>query len=128
MLKYKIVKQRNALSDTKEEMYYPRLTERIKRNLDDVAEMISDQSSLSKGDVLSTLMSLEGIIPKLLRSGNQVELGDLGTFSLHAKGNSSSTKSEVSWRSFQKIITRFRAGKALEISLAEVHFSKSSKE
>ena len=50
MLRYKIIKQRNALDEAKKEMFYPRLTGRQNYDLNDVAEMISERSSLTKGD------------------------------------------------------------------------------
>ncbi len=127
MLKYKIIKQRNALHEQKETMYYPRLTESNKCDLDYVADMISERSSLTKADVLGTLVSLEDIIPYLLRNGNRVELGRLGTFSLQANADTSPDQSKVSWRNFRKLVARFRAGKALKITLPEVHFSLSRK-
>ena len=127
MLRYKIIKQRNALNENKAEMYYPRLTGRIKYDINAVAEKISDRSSLSKGDIIATLISLEDIIPELLKSGNTVELGALGSFSLQASASTTSDESQVSWRSFRKLTARFRAGKALKIRLSEVHFSRSSK-
>lgn len=69
MLKYKIIQQRNALNENSEVMYYPRLTESHKYDLDYVADMISMRSSLTKGDIVFTLVSLEDIIPELLREG-----------------------------------------------------------
>lgn len=128
MLKYKIIKQRNALHKQKETMYYPRLTESHKYDLNDVADIISERSSLTKSDVIGTLVSLEYIIPKLLRDGGRVELGNLGSFSLQSNARTSSDKSDVTWRSFLNLITRFRAGKALKINLVEVNFSRSNKE
>ena len=127
MLKYSIVQQRNALDENKEEMYYPRLTESTKYELDEVAEMISERSSLTRADIIATLVSLEDIIPKLLRNGGRVELGNLGTFSLHANTETSADRLEVSWRSFKKLTTRFRPGKALNVLLDSVHFGRVDK-
>ena len=124
MLRYKIIKQRNALDKDKSEMFYPRLTGRQHYELNDVAKMISERSSLTKGDIVATLVSLEEIIPKLLISGHTVKLGELGTFSLHAKTSTSPDESQVTWRSFNDLITRFRAGKALKILLSDVSFRK----
>ena len=124
MLRYKIIKQRNALDAAKKEMFYPRLSGRRNHDLNDVAEMISDGSSLTKADIVATLVSLEVIIPKLLISGHTVKLGELGIFSLQAKTSTSSDESQVTWRSFKSLITRFRAGKALKIRLSDVHFKK----
>ena len=124
MLRYRIIKQRNALDTAKKEMYYPRLTGRQNYDINDIAKRISDGSSLTKADIVATLVSLEDIIPKLLISGHTVKLGELGTFSLHAKTSTSPDESQVTWRSFNDLITRFRAGKALKILLSDVSFRK----
>ena len=94
MLKYRIVKQKNALDTDKAEMYFPRLTSRTKYDLHDVADMISQRSTLNKADIIATLISLEEVIPEFLKSGSIVDLGRLGTFSIQAKAETSPTKEE----------------------------------
>ena len=125
MLRYKIIKQRNALDENKKEMYYPRLTGRTKYDINDIADLISKQSSLSKADVIATLVSLETLIPDLLTSGYTIKLGELGTFSLQANTQISEKEDQVTWRSFKKLIVRFKAGKALKILLQDVNFKKA---
>jgi predicted histone-like DNA-binding protein len=126
MLKYTVVKQRDPLGEGKKEMYYPRLTGREIKDINDLAEIITLRSSLSKGDIVSTLVSLEVLIPELLSNGNSVKLGDLGIFSLHAKTQIESEASQVTWRSFRSLVTRFRPGKALKIFLSDVNFTNVS--
>ena len=125
MLRYKIIKQRNALDENKKEMYYPRLTGRTKYDINDIADLISKQSSLSKADVIATLVSLETLIPDLLTIGYTIKLGELGTFSLQANTQISEKEDQVTWRSFKKLIVRFKAGKALKILLQDVNFKKA---
>ena len=124
MLYYTIIKQQNTLGEGKEDMYYPRLTGRQQITLEDIAEIISERSSLTRTDITATLVSLEDIIPEMLIRGYTVKLGDLGTFSLHAKVETSPERSLVTWRSFKKMITRFRPGKALKIRLSDVKFKR----
>jgi predicted histone-like DNA-binding protein len=125
MLRYKIVKQRNALDKDKKEMYYPRLTKRYKYTLRDIAQHISDQSSLSRADIMAVLISLEEVIPKMLKNGRTVSLGDLGSFSLQAHAATSPSEEEVTWRSFKELKARFRPGSALKIHLSSVNFKKA---
>lgn len=124
MLKYTIVKQRNPFNENKEEMYYPRLTERNIYDIDDVADLISRQSTLTKADIVATLISLEDVIPVALKNGYKVKLGNLGSFSLQAGASTSPEKAQVSWRNFRKLTTRFSADKSLNISLSDVHFKR----
>ena len=124
MLRYKIVKQRNALDKDKTELYYPRLTKRQKYTLNDVAREISDRSSLSRADTIAVLVSLEEVILHLLKNGRSVHLGDLGSFSLQSHAETSQTLEGVSWRNFKALKVRFRAGKALKIRLSDVNFKR----
>jgi len=124
MLRYRIVKQKNALDANKKEMFFPRLTNRQKYSARDVAEIISERSSLSKADILATLISLEGVIPELLKSGSIIDLGELGTFSIQAKVETSPTEEEVSWRSFKSVRAKFRPGPALQMHLFDVNFKR----
>ncbi len=124
MLKYTIVKQRNPFKENEEDMYYPRLTGRNIYDIDDVADIISSRSSLSKSDVVATLIALEDVIPEALIGGHKVKLGNLGSFSLQAGASTSPEKALVSWRNFRKLTTRFSAGKSLKIHLWDVHFQR----
>ena len=124
MLKYRVVKQKNALDSEKTELYFQRLTNRTKYDLYDVADMISQRSTLNKADIIATLISLEEVIPEFLKSGSIIDLGRLGTFSIQAKAETSPTKEEVSWRSFKNVRAKFRPGKALKLDLLDVHFKR----
>lgn len=124
MLKYRIIKQKNALDKDKKEMYFPRLTSRQKYDVWDVAEEISSRSTLSNADILATLISLEEIIPELLKMGSIVNLGRLGTFSIQANAETSPTPEGVSWRSFKSVKAKFRPGEALKMHLFDVNFKR----
>jgi predicted histone-like DNA-binding protein len=90
--------------------------------MSDVADLIRSRSTLSRADIIATLVSLEEVIPEMLKEGNIVDLGGLGTFSLQANCSSALSEEEVTWRSFQALTTRFRPGRALKIHLSHVHF------
>lgn len=124
MLKYKIVKQRNALDKDRKVIYYPRLTKRYKYTLRDVAREISDRTSLSRGDIMSVLVSLEDIIPDILTNAGSVDLGELGTFSIQAHADIADDPEEVTWRSFKSIKAKFRPGAALKLNISQVKFRK----
>ena len=126
MLKYKIVKQRNTLGEGKEEIYYPRLTGRRNYGLDHVAKIIGLRSTVTRIDIAAILAAFEELIPELLKEGSSVKLGELGTFSIHARATASSDKSKVSARNFKEVNIRFKAGKALKLKLSQVKFRKSN--
>jgi len=97
---YKAVKIKTPLSKNgKTEMYYPRVANRRKENLRDIAERISDMSSFNRSDVIGVLEAFSQLIPQLLKDNSSVELGDLGTFSLHISSG---------WVDSDELVTRHR--------------------
>ena len=127
MLRYKIIEQRNALDKDKKVMYYPRLTNRRKYDIYDLAEEISLRCTLNRADVIATLVSLEEVLPEFLRNGRTVDLGRLGTFSIQAHTRSALHREEVTWRNFLNLKAKFRPGKALKINLFDVNFKRVEK-
>ena len=59
---YKAVKIKTPLSKNgKTEMYYPRVANRRKENLRDIAERISDMSSFNRSDVIASFRGIYSI-------------------------------------------------------------------
>ena len=127
MLKYKVIKQRNSLGSSKEEMYYPRLTDRKNYDLNYLASLIGRRSTVSKADIVAVLASFGEIIPEMLTLGTSVTLGELGTFSIHARATASPDESQVSAGNFKEVNIRFKAGKALKLGLKDMSFERSDK-
>ncbi|WP_289053116.1 HU family DNA-binding protein [Carboxylicivirga marina] len=124
-IKYKVIKQPpNKLSTTGKPSYNARACERSRVSLDEISEIIQRNSSLSKADVYSTLISLTDIIPDFLLNNQSVDLGKLGTISLHLSSHSEDQPEDVTWRSIKELKVQFRAGKELKKELKKAHFKR----
>ncbi len=122
MLKYTVVKQKIAMSSNKEVCYYPRLTKRREVGLEELADMVRNYSTYSRGDFMGLIALLEDLIPDLLMDGCNVKLGKIGTFQLHAHTKSAQTEEEVTWRNFLSV--KPRCIPKFDIRLSQVNFQR----
>jgi len=127
-LKYTIVRQAQpGIKGGGSYNYYARACERSKATLDDLADMIHQRTSLSRGDVVSVVVSLSDLIPELLSENKTVELGELGTFSLHLQSEGVSSPEEISYRKIKALKIQFRPGIHFKRAIGRVNFVKSDK-
>ncbi len=122
-IKYKKVKQRIInKSGEEKEVYYARACKRRRVDLNEVADHLSQLTTLSRPDVYCVLIALADTIPHYLLNNKSVELGDLGTISLHFTSNSNESEKEVTWRSIKDLKVQFRAGKRIKEKLKHASF------
>ncbi|PXX96017.1 hypothetical protein DF185_20885 [Marinifilum breve] len=125
---YKVVKIKTPLSkDGKKEMYYPRVASRKKEGINDLAERISDVSSFNKGDVIGILEVFTQLIPTLLKNNTSVELGELGTFSLHISAEGVDEEEKVNRYRIKKSKIAFRPSNRLKNELNTIDYRKIPK-
>ena len=124
-LKYKVVQQATpGKKGGGTYKYYARACNRTKRDLKYLASILSKRSSLSPGDIVSVLTELTILVPELLMENNTVQLGDLGTISLHLKSEGHQNEKDVTWRSIQETKVQFRAGIEFKRAIQDLHFER----
>ncbi len=101
--------------------FYPAVSSRGTIDIDGLTEQICMISSLSRGDVYSSTLSLLDIIPRELLDGKIVKLGKLGSFSLNLDSESSDIESGVTADKVKAVHIVFRPSGELKSSLE--HFS-----
>ena len=69
-------------SGEEKELYYACSRRGNVTDFDGLAEIITEISSLSKGDILSSLTNIEQVMLWRLIDGDSVRFGDIGTFSI----------------------------------------------
>ncbi|MBN1968431.1 MAG: HU family DNA-binding protein [Candidatus Delongbacteria bacterium] len=125
-IKYKIVTLAKAgVAGGADYQYYPRIHQREKINLRQLAQRISKKSSFTTADVFGILEALIEEIPELVLSNHSVHLNDLGTFSLHIKANASNSPGEVNEQKIKQLKLAFRPSKYIKQSLKQARFTKS---
>lgn len=124
-IEYKVVKITTPVKrDGTGDQYYPRASNRQKKNLRDVAERISEISTFSTIDVIGVLEAFVTEIPSFLLDNCSVELGDLGTFSLHISGEGSDEPSQVNAHKIKEVKMAFRPGTRIKGELTKAEFRK----
>ena len=122
-VKLKMVTKRNPRNVSEPAKYHGVVVSRGKVNHHDLAELISNQSSMTEADVLGVLKALELNIINILESGQSVELGELGTFSIGASTVGIEAKEKFSIRQVTKRRVLFRPGYSFRRMLKRLQFS-----
>jgi len=73
-----------------------------------IAEEISENSTMSSGDVMGVLRQLEKVIMLHILDGTTVKLGALGTFSAIINATACATKEEVKASTIKRVWINFR--------------------
>ena len=122
---YKAVKINSPLrKEGKKEQFYPRVANRRKETLRDIGERISAMSTFSRSDVVGVLEAFTDLIPSLLKDNASIELGDLGTFSLHISGEGADSEKEVTRHRIKEGKIAFLPGKRLKEEIAKAEYLK----
>ena len=125
-VKYRLIKQATpGVKGGGQYKYYVRACERRKVTLGVLADRIVKRSSLSRGDIVGTLVELIDLIPELLLDNHTVELGGLGTFSLNLKSEPSDKPRTDSFRLIKSADISFRAGTRLKQAVKNPDYQKS---
>lgn len=125
-VKYRLIKQ--ATPGEKgggKYQYYARACERRKVTLDEIADKLSERSTLSRSDIIGTLVGLVDLIPDLLLDNQSVELGRLGIFSLNLKSHASDEPRTDGFRLIKSAEVSFRASTHLKQAVKYPDYKKS---
>ncbi len=126
MIKYKLVERRNPSKPEATKKLYATPVLSGKKTLKAISVDIVEKSSLTRGDVNSTLDNLVDQIPKYLLDGNSVNLGDLGTLRLSFSSEGVESAEEFNASMIKNVKIIFTPGKDLKKKLADASFQKSS--
>ncbi|MFD1316443.1 HU family DNA-binding protein [Namhaeicola litoreus] len=122
-IKLKIVTKRDPRDVTKPVKYHGLAISRGKTDLEDLAELITGQSTMTRADVYGVLMALEHNMLEQLKEGRTVELGRIGNFQVGVSTTGAETKKDFSKKLVSKRRVLFRPGKAMKSMLKGLEFS-----
>lgn len=126
-VKFKVIKQAQpGIKGGGKYKYYARITEREKCNLDMITQDIADMSSFSRADAVGILQAFIDLIPEYLLDGKNVELGDLGTFSLSLEAEGMESELKVNRKSIKNVRVQFRPGVKFKKAVENPRFKKVS--
>jgi predicted histone-like DNA-binding protein len=127
-LKYTIIRQPEQGGKVEGSfIYYARACERRKVSIDQLAAILEHRTSLTRSDIIGVIAGLSDLVPELLMDNKTVELGELGTFSLHMHSKGVSSPEEAGYRQIKDLRIQFRTGVHLKKAIGRVNFAKSEK-
>ena len=101
MLNYRVIKRKHPKSE--KEQYYASIVNFGKLDVDDLAERISGSCTVTRTDCLVVLSALQKEVIFALKSGNRVNLGDLGSMRITCNCKGADTKEDFSVDSVKKL-------------------------
>ncbi|WP_372752977.1 HU family DNA-binding protein [Mariniflexile sp.] len=124
MITYKVLPRKNPQDLVAPEKYYAAVVPNGGADFETLAEMISEQSSLSSTDCLAVLNILEINIIRELRQGRIVRLGKLGNFQISLSSKGFDSDEEVSADGITKTRILFRPAPKLRALLKTLNFKR----
>lgn len=121
--KYRVKTKRSGLGD-KSIKYYAVPIRSGKINIVQLAKLLAKRSSLTEGDVRSTIIGLVELIEEHLHQGYSVQLDDLGIFTISASSEGFESADDCTPRKVKAKKICFRADKNLKYNLKYVKFEK----
>lgn len=122
-VKIKVVTKRNPQDLSAPAKYHGVAVSRGSRDLNDLAELITGQSSMTQADVYGVLIALEHNIIQQLEQGRSVHLGRIGSFQVGVSTSGTETREKFSIRQITKRRIIFRPGNAFKTMLRGLSFS-----
>ncbi len=125
-VKYNVVQRVNPRDTTAARRFYAVAQKNGEVSLRELADRISDISTVSSIDTMAVLESLIKVIPSELLSGRIVRLGDFGTFRLTLSSEGADTQDDFNKSLIKNVRLKFRAGKLIANSLKTAEYFKQN--
>jgi DNA-binding protein, histone-like, putative len=119
---YQVRKRQDNIHEDKPVKFYPYPRYMGKVNLQQLSEEIANASSLTRGDVESTVLNLLDTMSKYLKEGHSIQLGEFCTLRMSFSADGSDEKEEVDHTKIKKTKLVFTPGKGLRKHLKDVNF------
>jgi len=124
-VKYNVVERGNPSNPAAPKKFYPSIESSGRKTLRQMAERISQISTISTADTMAVLEALLTTIPDELAAGNIVELGDFGNFWLKSNSEGADTAETVRSTQINTVLPRFIPGKEFKKVLDAIEFEKA---
>jgi len=123
---YKPLERLNPQDTTAVKKYYAAVVANGSVDFETLAEMISEQCTVTETDCLAVLNVLEQNIVRELKQGRIVRLGKLGNFQVSLSSEGYATEDEVTASAVKKSRILFRPAKKMRNLLKDLTFQRAS--
>lgn len=117
MVKIIPISKSNPQDREAENKYYAQAVATGKTDLERLAYLVANQSTVREGDCYAVILSLIHNIVDELNQGRIVKLDKLGTFNISVSSSASDTPEAVSANSIKDVRIRFRPDQRIKNSL-----------
>ena len=117
MVKIIPINKSNPQDRGAENKFYAQVVSTGKTDLERLAYLVANQSTVREGDCYAVILSLIHNIVDELNQGRIVKLDKLGTFNISVSSNASDTPEAVSANSVKDVRIRFRPDQRIKNSL-----------
>ncbi|MDR1129708.1 MAG: HU family DNA-binding protein [Prevotellaceae bacterium] len=119
---FKKVLRGNPSNPTAPKKWYPILKSIGLVKEREVAKLLADETTLNPKEAEMTLFQLLKVIVRLLLDGHTVQLGELGSFRLTARGEGSDTEEEVNAGKIKSVHLHFTPSDELRKEINDATF------
>ena len=119
----KIIPRKDPRDLTEPERFYVKAVKTGNCNLERLAYLISNQSTVREPDCLAVLNAFVHNMLDELGQGRVVELGDLGNFQVGVRSHGSDTPEEVNLTNIKNVVLNYRPSSKIKKRLKTMAFS-----
>ena len=115
--------RKNPLAPEEESKFYPYVDSNEEYDLNKLADLMSDGSTVRRNDIYAVLIGLVDITIKNLKENKKLRFGELGTFYLSVKGSPVDNVDDFSASQVKSVKICYRPGIGLKEELKSIHYS-----
>ncbi len=123
-MKIKLVQRRNPQQPEAAKKWYASPVNQGVISKHHISKEIAGRSSLTRGDISNVLDNLIDELPKYLKAGNSIKLGDFGTLRLSISGTGSDSPETYTTANIKGVKVIFTPGTALKNEINNIHFER----
>jgi predicted histone-like DNA-binding protein len=123
--KFKVQERKDPRDPALPAKYYPEVVSNETIGLRQLISDIVDMTSTSSSDIMAILEALMHLIPKYLKRGLRVSLGEFGRYFLSISGEGKEKEEDVDASAISKIRIRFLPGTLLRKYMKDVEFERA---
>lgn len=124
-IKFKTIQKVNPQNTTAPKKHYACAVSDGSTNLEELAEIVATQCTVSPADCYAVLIALESNIIRELKNGRIIHLGKLGNYRISVSSEGKDTADEVVQSSIKKAKVLFSPGLGLRNMLKNLDYKKS---
>lgn len=121
---YSVVSKVNPSNREEPKKYYATVTSNGETSLRDLAKEIAEISTMSLPDVIGVLESVVMLVPRHIKQGKIIRLGELGSLRISISSDGAENPEEVNAKLIKSNKFLFAPGKELQKALKEVEYVK----